>query len=200
MENIEISNLYVDPFDLFKEWYGVREKSGLENYNAVALSTAGSNGRVSSRMVLLKKFDTVGFVFFTNYSSKKGLHLAQNPYASMLFYWPEQGRQVRIEGSVKKVSKEESDTYFNSRNHGHKLNALASDQSREIPDKEYLVQRYNELAEKYGDKAPRRPLNWGGYRLIPHLFEFWQEGKNRLHDRIEYCLQGGVWLKRRLAP
>lgn len=200
MEAPEFLNAEVDPFAIFTKWYGIIEAGGRENYNAVALSSCGGDGRVASRMVLLKRYDSRGFVFFTNYGSKKGHHFAQNPYASMLFYWPEQGRQVRIEGWVEKVSREESDDYYNSRIHGHKLNAHASEQSRAIAGREALVQRYRELVEKYADKAPPRPADWGGYRLVPQLFEFWQEGENRLHDRMEYLLRDGLWIKRRLAP
>ncbi|MBN1388867.1 MAG: pyridoxamine 5'-phosphate oxidase [Bacteroidales bacterium] len=200
MELRNISNTKKDPFNQFSLWYNIIRKENRDNYNGLALSTAGVDGRVSSRMVLLKKYDKKGFVFFTNYGSRKGLHLSQNPYASMLFYWPEHGRQVRIEGRTEKVSKKESDEYFNTRIQGHKLNALASDQSTEIPDRQYLLDRYNEMASMYHDTPPTRPDHWGGYRLVPDLFEFWEEGENRLHDRLEYRLLNGRWVIRRLAP
>lgn len=188
------------PFSLFAEWYAIRESSGEKNYNAVALSTAGKDGRVSSRMVLLKGWDSRGFAFFTNYESRKGIQLEQNPYASLLFHWPGQGRQLRIEGPVSKTSKSESDKYFQSRIHAHKINALVSPQSREIPDRRYLIDRYEELLGSYHEKEPPRPPYWGGYRLKPLLFEFWQEGDSRLHDRTEYALHDSAWHSRRLAP
>lgn len=200
---MEVNNkqdIHTDPFSLFAEWYAIRENSGEENYNAMALSTAGNDGRVSSRMVLLKGWDKRGFVFFSNYESRKGVQLEHNPFASLLFHWPGQGRQLRIEGLVSKTSRDESDDYFHSRIHAHKINALASPQSREIPDRRFLIDRYEELLDSYHNKKPARPLYWGGYRLKPLLFEFWQEGDKRLHDRTEYTLQDSVWHIRRLAP
>lgn len=200
MELMDISNFDMDPFSQFSQWYKIIKDENRENYNALALSTAGIDGKVSSRMVLLKHYDIKGFIFFTNYNSKKGAHLSQNPFASLLFYWPDNRRQIRIEGYVEKVSKWESDEYFNSRIPGHKLNALASDQSTEIPDHQHIINRHKELAIIYHDSPPERPDYWGGYRLEPDLFEFWQEGKNRLHDRIEYRLKDNKWVIRRLAP
>ncbi len=224
MELKDKQDIHPDPFSLFAKWYAIRESSGQENYNAVALSTSGNDGRVSSRMVLLKGWDSKGFVFFTNYESRKGIQLEQNPYASLLFHWPGQGRQLRIEGLVIKTSRAESDDYFHSRIHGHKINALLSPQSREIPDRRFLIDRYEELISKYpepvpenhrGSKSdsqqgpksdsqqgpkPARPPYWGGYRLKPLLFEFWQEGDKRLHDRTEYALHDSAWHTRKLAP
>ncbi|MCF8222945.1 MAG: pyridoxamine 5'-phosphate oxidase [Bacteroidales bacterium] len=191
---------YNNPFEFFSDWYATIEKEARDNYNAVALSTSGQNGNVSSRMVLLKNYDDRGFVFFSNYESRKGKQLDENPNASLLFYWPEYGRQVRIEGIVEKISASESDEYFDSRIHGHKINAIASSQSTQIPDRQYLIKRYDELIKEHGNKAPARPDYWGGYRFIPELFEFWQEGENRFHDRIEYRLQGNRWVMRILAP
>ncbi|MFP4488577.1 MAG: pyridoxamine 5'-phosphate oxidase [Bacteroidales bacterium] len=216
MNNIKISNTFDDPYALFSEWYRERESSAPENYNAVALSTSSKNCRPSSRMVLLKEYNHEGFVFFTNYNSRKGMQISVNPYASLLFYWPGPGRQIRIEGSVEKISNEESDNYFRSRIHDHKLNALASPQSSEIPGHRYLIDRYEELISKYPEPVPEshhgskpdsqkeskpaRPHYWGGYRLKPLLFEFWQEGDKRLHDRTEYTLHGSTWHIRKLAP
>lgn len=200
MEVKDKQDIHTDPFSVFAEWYAIRENSGKENYNAMALSTAGNDGRVSSRMVLLKRWDKRGFVFFSNYESRKGIQLEQNPYASLLFHWPGQRRQLRIEGLVTKTSRDESDDYFHSRKHSHKINALASPQSREIPDRHFLIDRYEELLDSYRNKKPARPIYWGGYRLKPLLFEFWQEGDNRLHDRTEYALHDSLWHIRRLAP
>ena len=200
MKSPGIAAFQKDPFIHFSGWYSIIEKENRPNYNALALSTADGSGRVSSRMVLLKHYDSEGFVFFSNYESRKGRQLSRNPFASMLFYWPDHGRQVRIEGRVMKVSRKESDDYFNSRIYGHRINALISDQSTEIPGRQYLIDSYEKMAGRYSDKPPRRPDYWGGYRLVPDLLEFWQEGENRLHDRMEYRLQDGLWLKRRLAP
>lgn len=200
MKSQDITAFQKDPFIHFSGWYGIVEKENKPNYNALALSSSDGQGRVSSRMVLLKHYDSEGFVFFSNYESRKGRQLSRNPFASMLFYWPEHGRQVRIEGRVMKVSRKESDDYFNSRIPGHRINALISDQSTEIPGRQYLIGRYDKAASVYREKPPRRPAYWGGYRLVPDLFEFWQEGENRLHDRMEYRLEDEVWIKRRLAP
>ncbi len=200
METSDNNNIHPDPFLLFTEWYALRESSGEENYNAMALSTAGNDGRVSSRMVLLKGWDSRGFVFFTNYKSRKGIQLEQNPFASLLFHWPGQGRQLRIEGTVTETSPEESDNYFHSRIHGHKINAMVSPQSREIPGRRHLIDRYKDLLASYQESEPARPPYWGGYRLKPLLFEFWQEGDNRLHNRTEYTLRYSAWHIRRLAP
>jgi len=200
MDQEGISVISENPFIQFTQWYRIIRESGREDYNAAALSTCGMKGRVSSRMVLLKKFDTSGFVFFTNYESRKGLDIYRNPFAALLFYWPEQGRQLRIEGQVLKVSRKESDEYFHSRIPGHKINAIASPQSTEIPGRAFLRERYKELAARYSVNEPERPGYWGGYRLEPDLFEFWQEGSNRLHDRLEYSLQDSKWKIRRLAP
>ena len=200
MELSDFSNISDNPFVQFSKWYSPIENEGRENHNAIALSTAGKDGRVSSRMVLLKKYGEEGFTFFTNYNSRKGIQLSENPYASILFYWPDYGRQVRVEGRVVKISHKESDDYFNSRIHGHKLNALASNQSTEIPGRQYLIDRQNELEEKYRDQSPSRPAYWGGFRLIPDRVEFWEEGEHRFHNRLEYRLEDGKWLTRRLAP
>ena len=194
------SDFLPDPVAQFRSWYEPLLSSGRENFNAVALSTASVTGRVSSRMVLLKSFDEEGFVFFTNYGSKKGNHLNTNPSAAMLFYWPEMGRQVRIEGLVVKTGFGESDRYFASRTEGHKINAWASEQSNEIDDMEDLYSAARRVKENFSGGDIPRPSYWGGYRLMPDLFEFWQEGKERFHERIEYNNEGGGWSVRRLSP
>jgi pyridoxamine-phosphate oxidase len=200
MNELDITNVNKDPFDQFEEWYSLRAETGIENHNSMVLATSTDDGRVSSRVVLLKKYNKDGFVFFTNYLSKKGTQLSLNPRASLLFYWPESGRQVRIEGSVQKTTATESDEYFDSRIHGHKLNAIISKQSSEIATREELIQRYKEISSSYNQGNPVRPVNWGGYRLVPDLFEFWQEGADRFHDRIEYFMSEGSWNIRRLSP
>ena len=194
------ANFSPDPVSQFRSWYEPVLSSGRENSNAVALSTASVSGRVSSRMVLLKDFDDRGFVFFTNYGSKKGNHLNTNPGAAMLFYWPGMGRQVRIEGLVVKTGFAESDSYFASRAEGHKINAWASEQSNEIDRMDDLYDAARRVGVNFSGGDIPRPSFWGGYRLIPDLFEFWQEGKDRFHERIEYKNEGSGWSTRRLSP
>lgn len=200
MEYFDISNSLKNPYEQFAEWYREVEKSGRENYNAVALSTSARNGSVSSRIVLLKEFDHSGFVFYTNYNSRKGRQISINPSGAMLFYWPEFRRQVRIEGVIARTDAEESDNYFNSRIRGHKLNALASDQSSVIESRQNLLEIKNRLDVQYRDSEPSRPDYWGGYRLVPNMFEFWQEGTDRFHDRLEYLATSHGWTINRLAP
>lgn len=200
MNYFDESIAMIDPFDQFKHWYTEVEKSGRENHNAVALSTTTMEGSVSSRIVLLKYYDKKGFVFFTNYNSRKGVQADSTRRGAMLFYWPDYGRQVRIEGVLQRVSGEESDSYFNSRIRGHKLNAVVSPQSMPVESREWLNTRKAELSALYTDHDPPRPAHWGGYRLAPDLFEFWQEGQDRFHDRIEYLPGPEGWTMRRLAP
>ncbi len=189
-----------DPFVLFRNWYSPVVEAGTEKSNAVALSTASPGGRVSSRMVLLRGFDTRGFVFFTNYKSKKGLHLDSNPNAALLFYWPAFWRQVRVEGLVIKTGPGESDNYFSERPRGHQINAWASSQSEEINGLQQLEVATEKLENDFSGTEVPRPSYWGGFRLIPTLFEFWHEGKDRFHERIEYNKRDGKWSVRILAP
>lgn len=200
MEYFDIKNYSDNPFEEFREWYMPVETEALENYNAVALSTASSTGRVSSRIVLLKEYGDNGFVFFTHYTSRKGEQLRENNRAAMLFYWPRFGKQIRIEGCVTRTTPEESDSYFNTRSRGHKFNALVSPQSREIEDIQELLSDMENRTLQYRGTDPPRPANWGGYRLIPEMFEFWKEGIDRFHYRLEYRLTNGEWSKRVLAP
>ena len=198
MNNLEAEGS--DPFVFFNGWYLNIFNKDKENSNAVVLSTASSAGRVSSRVVLLKEYNSKGFVFFTGYNSRKGKQLAENIYASMLFYWPEAGRQVRIEGAVEKVAEAESEAYFNSRNKGHRINAIVSDQSKPIENIEKYIEKRESAYRYYSDKDPVRPSDWGGYRLVPDRFEFWEEGKDRFHTRIEYLYEEEKWSTRRLQP
>ena len=190
----------LDPFVFFNSWYLNVFSKEKENSNAVILSTASSTGRVSSRVVLLKEYDSEGFVFFTGYNSRKGVHLSENIYASLLFYWPEMRQQVRIEGAVEKTSEAESDAYFKSRQKGNKINAVVSEQSSVIDNMEIYIQKQMSAFMYYADKDPERPSHWGGYRLVPDRFEFWEEGKDRFHTRIEYLYEEGAWSTRRLQP
>ncbi len=189
-----------DPFEFFNLWYLPVISSGRENSNAVVLSTSSRTGRVSSRVILLKHYDAEGFVFFTNYNSTKGSQLEENHAASLLFYWPDSARQIRIEGVTEKTSMAESEDYFNSRNHGHKINAIVSEQSRPIKNIARFQQKLASAHEYYKDRSPERPAHWGGFRLIPDRFEFWEEGKNRFHTRQEFLYEGEEWISRVLYP
>ena len=166
----------------------------------MTLATSDNDGQPAARIVLLKSFDDQGFVFYTNYQSRKGLELAENPRACLLFYWSPLWRQVRIEGEMERCPPEESDQYFHSRPLGSKIGAWASDQSSAIESRAVLEQRFEEFGFKFGDNVPRPP-HWGGYRVKPKVIEFWQGQENRLHDRLRYTLQDdGTWLIERLAP
>lgn len=166
----------------------------------MALATATRDGRPSARIVLMKSFDDRGFVFYTNYDSRKGNELADNPRACLLFYWSQVWRQVRIAGRVEKVSAAESDEYFHSRPLGSKIGAWASNQSSAVADRDELKKRFDEFGLKFGESVPRPP-HWGGYRVKPETIEFWQGQDNRMHDRIRYALQtDGSWAIERLAP
>ncbi|XP_047323650.1 pyridoxine/pyridoxamine 5'-phosphate oxidase 1, chloroplastic [Impatiens glandulifera] len=196
----------IDPFDQFQKWFTDAVAAvNIKEANAMALSTAGKDGKISSRMVLLKGFDKNGFVWYTNYESQKAYQISENPYASLLFYWDGLNRQVRVEGPVEKVSEEESEQYFHSRPRGSQIGAIVSKQSSVIPGRHVLHQEHKELEEKYSDGSLiPKPKNWGGYRLKPEAFEFWQGQSSRLHDRIRYLPEVNdgkqAWKIDRLAP
>jgi pyridoxamine 5'-phosphate oxidase len=189
-----------DPFKQFEIWYGERLKTEVSYPDSVTLATSTADGHVSARTVLFKACSEAGFVFFTNYNSKKGLQLSQNPKAAMLFYWPESGRQVRIEGVVEKVSEEESEAYFHSRPRESQVGAWASEQSKIIPDRAHLENRVGYYMNKFSGYPVPKPSHWGGFRLIPQWIEFWQEGEFRLHDRIIYARRSNAWHLERLSP
>ena len=190
-----------DPFVQFRQWFDRAVAANLLHPNAMTLATATPDGRPSARIVLLKDFNEDGFVFYTNFHSRKGQELDQNPSASLVFWWPELERQVRIEGRVEKVANDEADGYFKTRPRGSQLAAWASEQSQRIDDRARLERRFSELAAKYQDREIPRPPNWGGYRLQPRSIEFWQGRSNRLHDRLRYVLsEDGDWQLERLAP
>lgn len=194
-----------DPINQFRKWFDDAVAAGLKEPNAMALSTASKDGKSSSRMVLLKGVDKDGFVWYTNYESRKAHELLENPRASLLFYWDGLNRQVRVEGSVEKVSTDESEQYFHSRPHGSQIGAVVSKQSSIISGRHVLHQQYKELEEKFSDGSLiPKPKHWGGYRLKPELFEFWQGQQSRLHDRLQYSPQESngrrTWKIDRLAP
>ena len=187
-----------DPFQQFTRWF--EQVKPLEaDPTAMAVSTADRQGRPSSRMCLLKGVDERGFVFYTNYRSRKGRDIGETRFASLLFYWPSHERQVRIEGTIGAVSDAESDAYFASRPLESRWSAVASPQSEVIDSREDLEARAEAVREQFGEQVPR-PAWWGGYRIVPTLFEFWQGRPNRLHDRLRYSKRRGGWVRERLAP
>jgi pyridoxamine 5'-phosphate oxidase len=189
-----------DPFSQFRKWYSEHCESVTLYPEAVSLGTASASGRVSVRTVLLKGFDENGFVFFTNYNSRKGVQLGENGHAAMLCYWVESGRQVRIEGMTEKVTEEESEAYFRTRSRESRIGAWASEQSKIIPDRQYLDNRFEQYKSHFEGRDIVKPPHWGGFRLVPDYFEFWREGDHRLHDRIAYSRQHSGWTIERLAP
>ena len=198
--SLDIADADPNPFRQFDVWFKQAIDAQLPEPNTMTLATVDSRGRPSARIVLIKAVDERGFVFFTNYESRKGLELAQNPHASLLFYWIELERQVRIEGAVVKTSDAESDQYFASRPVGSRIGAWASEQSKVIESRAALEAREREFSAQYGDNPPRPP-HWGGYRLIPDAIEFWQGRPSRLHDRLLYTRSGNAdWTIARLSP
>lgn len=190
-----------DPFEQFGHWFKEALNSRLPEPNAMTLATATPDAWPSARTVLLKSFDPAGFVFYTNYESRKGQELEKNPRVALLFTWLELERQVRIEGTAARVSAEESLAYFQSRPKGSQIGAWASPQSQVIPDRSVLEASVQALAETYShDEVLPAPPFWGGYRVMPHAIEFWQGRENRLHDRIRYTRQEKSWKMERLAP
>ena len=190
----------IDPIREFKNWFDAAMQAGMKEPNAMTLATATRTGRPSARVVLLKGFDEKGFVFFTNYESRKGRELAGNGWAALVLYWQPLGRQVRITGRVTRVTASESDTYFHSRPLGSRYSAAVSDQSRVLKSRAILEAKLEKLKEAYRDDGPPRPKHWGGYRVRPDEIEFWQQGEFRLHDRVRYRRRGNRWVMDRLSP
>ncbi|MBR8457848.1 pyridoxamine 5'-phosphate oxidase [Burkholderia dolosa] len=200
--SLDEADVAPDPFAQFDRWFNEALAAKLPEPNTMTLATVGADGRPSARIVLIKGVDERGFVFFTNYESRKGRELAAHPYAALLFYWIELERQVRIEGRIEKTSAEESDRYFASRPLGSRIGAWASEQSAVIDSRATLEAREKAVAERFGDDPPRPP-HWGGYRVVPDAIEFWQGRPSRLHDRLLYTRDASApqgWTISRLSP
>ena len=202
-DSLDVKDVYADPIQQFQKWFDEAQQAEMKEPNAMTLATADGNGMPSARIVLLKGLRPEGFVFYTNYESDKGKQMAANPHAALVFCWLELERQIRIEGSVEKLSFEDSENYFHKRPKGSQIGAWASPQSSEIPDRSILEKNVEALKEKYVDqeKLPCPP-HWGGYIVKPRLIEFWQGRSSRLHDRICYTLTDdrSSWTIKRLAP
>ena len=189
-----------DPLVQFGRWYDEAKAAGAFEPDAAAVATATSDGRPSARMVLVKRFDDDGLVFFTNYGSRKAGELEANPRAALLFHWPELGRQVRIEGAVTRVNRAETEAYARSRPRQSQLSALASPQSHAVPSRDWLEQRVAQLDAEHRDEELPVREDWGGYRVAPEAWEFWQHQPNRLHDRFRYLPEPPGWRIERLGP
>jgi len=189
-----------DPIVEFRRWLDVAVAAQLPTVNALTLATVDDRGRPAARIVLLKDVDDRGFVFFTNYDSRKGRDLAVHPFAALVAFWEPLHRQVRIEGAIEKVDTAENDAYFASRPRGSQLGAIASPQSQPIASRALLEQRVAEVEREVGGGVPARPPHWGGYRLVPDMIELWQGQESRLHDRVRYRRERDQWVRDRLAP
>ena len=190
-----------DPVEQLREWLELAYATpAIVEANAMCVATAGRDGTVSARMVLLRGLDERGLVFFTSYGSRKGQQIAENPHAAALFYWAPIHRQVRVEGTVRQLPEDESDAYFASRPRGHQLSAWASEQSETVEGRDVLDERLKHFEERFEGGDVPRPHSWGGYVITPERFEFWQGRENRMHDRLEYSREGRLWSISRLQP
>jgi pyridoxamine 5'-phosphate oxidase len=201
LQTLSEKDVVKDPFGQFDKWWQEAIHAGIDEPNAMTLATASADGMPDARIVLLKAFDPQGFTFFTNYNSAKGIQLLENPRASLVFFWKELERQVRISGLITLASEKVSDDYFNSRPEGSRIGAWASPQSESIESREWLEENEKKYQEEWTDRKITRPPHWGGYLLKPVRIEFWQGRPSRLHDRLLYTLQNnGSWKIERLAP
>lgn len=199
-QNLDEKDVDANPVIQFSKWFREAVDAKVNEPNAMTLSTATIDGKPSSRILLLRNFNEEGFVFYTNYKSRKGEEISRNPNAALLFFWPELERQVRIEGILTKQTAEESDLYFSSRPRASKLGAWTSAQSKVVASRKVLDEEYEKISKKYPDEQVPRPEYWGGYVLRPQSVEFWQGRPGRLHDRILYTEQNKSWKIERLAP
>jgi pyridoxamine 5'-phosphate oxidase len=199
-ESLDEGVVFPDPLHQFKFWLEEAAKAGVPEVNAMTLATADALGNPSARIVLLRGFNEQGLQFFTNYSSRKGHDLKENPKACINFFWPELERQIRINGAMEQIAASESDAYFDSRPRESQIGAWASHQSEIIPSKEYLMEKFKNLEKEFEGRKIPRPPHWGGFLLKPESFEFWQGRPSRMHDRIGYFLDAGKWNIRRYSP
>lgn len=197
---LDPNNAASDPFVQFRAWFAAAEVANVATVNAMTLATVDRDGWPQARIVLLKEIDARGLVFYTNYESAKGRELAAHPRASVLFFWEPLHRQIRVVGDIERVSAAESDAYFAVRPRGSQLAAIASPQSATLASRDELAARVTALDTQYADSTPPRPAHWGGYRLVPQAFEFWQGQPSRMHDRVQYTQRDGGWQRVRLAP
>ncbi|HJT18735.1 MAG TPA: pyridoxamine 5'-phosphate oxidase [Thermoanaerobaculia bacterium] len=201
MTELGQKDLHPDPFVQFGRWFDEAKAAVPSHPEGMVVATASKDGDVSSRVVLLKEFDSRGFAFYTNYNSRKAAQIHDNPRAALTFWWPQLERQVRIEGAIVRTTEEESDAYFATRPRGSQIGAWASEQSKVIAGRGDLDARFEELSANYHERPIPRPPHWGGYRVIPILFEFWQSRADRLHDRFQYRLREAKdWVIERLSP
>jgi pyridoxamine 5'-phosphate oxidase len=200
LKGLDAVDVSENPINQFRRWFDAALAAGVPEPNAMHVSTVTAEGRPDGRIVLLKEVSDAGFVFYTNYESRKGQELAANPFAALTFFYQSLEQQIRIEGRVEKVSPDESTAYFHSRPRGSQIGAWVSNQSHTIDDRDVLKTRQQALEAQFADQEIPRPDHWGGYRVVPDAIEFWQGRPSRLHDRIRYRLENGIWLIERLAP
>ena len=198
---LQETDVNANAIEQFKTWWGEALESDIDEVNAMTLATATAQGKPSARIVLLKGFDENGFIFFTNYHSHKAIQMEENPFVSLVFFWKELERQVRIEGTIRKIPADDSDVYFHSRPVESRVGAWASPQSKVIASRKVIEENVIELQKSFAGKEIDRPPHWGGYIVNPLLIEFWQGRSSRLHDRLQYTLtEEGQWMIERLAP